>query len=88
MLQNTHIIEELLGSLDKVRPILLAQKEKDAGMRSLLRRMVSQLESLQNIPSVNPELYKQISHMFALLLDAEHAHYSNTSILMNKTKKL
>jgi len=72
MLQNTHIIEELLGSLDKVRPILLAQKEKDAGMRSLLRRMVSQLESLQNIPSVNPELYKQISHMFALLLDAEH----------------
>jgi len=72
MPQHKHIIDELLDNIDTIRPTLLNQKEQDNGMRSLLRRMVSLLESLQNTPSVDPHLYQHITHMFALLLDAEH----------------
>ncbi|MDX8384628.1 MAG: GGDEF domain-containing protein, partial [Ghiorsea sp.] len=65
-------ISELLEGLDTLRPVILATKGKDKEHRSLLRRMLSLLESLQMTPSIDPSLYKQALAMLAILFDAEH----------------
>ncbi len=66
------MISEILHDLDVIRPIVLSNKKENANMRSLLRRMLSSLETLQNTPCIDPELYKHVSTMLTLLFDAEH----------------
>jgi len=66
------MIIKLLEGLDTLRPIVLANKSRERELRSLLRQMVSSLETLQNTPSIEPELYQHIVTLLAILLDAEH----------------
>lgn len=72
MSEKNVMISELLGGLDRIRPVVLAGKTNNAELRSLLRRMLSLLEALQRTPSIAPSLYKKVLSMLALLFDAEH----------------
>lgn len=58
--EKYNIIHELLDGLDKIRPTLLASKEKNGELRSLLRRMLSLLETLQRMPHIEPALYAKV----------------------------
>ena len=69
---KSDIIDEILEGLDTIRPIVLASKDKSTDLRSLLRRMLSLLETLQRTPSINPALYKKITDMLTMFFDAEH----------------
>ena len=70
--EKDHMINELLDGLDTIRPTLLASKEKNGELRSLLRRMLSLLEALQRMPHVEPSLYAKVIMMLTPLVDAEH----------------
>lgn len=72
MQEKNQMIHELLQGLDTLRPIVLCDKTREKEMRSLLRRMLSLLETLQQTPSINPELYTKVVALLSLLLDAEH----------------
>lgn len=72
MSKQQHLISELLQNLDIIRPVVLSNKKESANMRSLLRRMLSSLETLQNTPYINPTLYRDVVAMLTLLFDAEH----------------
>jgi len=70
--ENSPMINELLLGLDTLRPVVLSQKTHEKEMRILLRRMLSLLETLQQTPSIDPELYKKVLALLSLLFDAEH----------------
>ena len=72
MSKKDNIINELLDGLDTVRPTLLASKEKNGELRSLLRRMLSLLESLQRMPHIEPALYAKVITILTPLVDVEH----------------
>ena len=72
MSEKNNIINELLDGLDTIRPTLLASKEKNGELRSLLRRMLSLLERLQNMPHIEPALYTRVVALLTPLVDAEH----------------
>ncbi|MDQ6978041.1 MAG: GGDEF domain-containing protein [Ghiorsea sp.] len=72
MSEKGNIIKELLDGLDTIRPTLLASKEKNGELRSLLRRMLSLLESLQRMPHIEPALYARVITILTPLVDAEH----------------
>ncbi|MDQ7001780.1 MAG: GGDEF domain-containing protein [Ghiorsea sp.] len=75
MSEKDNIINELLDGLDTIRPTLLASKEKNGALRSLLRRMLSLLEALQRMPHIKPSLYARVISLLTPLLDAEHGAY-------------
>lgn len=72
MSEKDNIINELLDGLDTIRPTLLASKEKNGELRSLLRRMLSLLEALQRMPHIEPALYARVITILTPLVDAEH----------------
>lgn len=72
MSEKDNIINELLNGLDSIRPTLLASKEKNGELRSLLRRMLSLLETLQRMPHIEPSLYARVIAILTPLVDAEH----------------
>lgn len=85
MSKKDNMISELLDGLDTIRPTVLATKNHNTELRSLLRRMLSLLETLQNTPSVEPALHHKVLSMLTVLFDAEHGalvkriHESDTS---------
>ena len=72
MSEKDNIINELLDGLDIIRPTLLASKEKNGELRSLLRRILSLLERLQRMPHIEPTLYARVIGILTPLVDAEH----------------
>ena len=70
--KKDNMIHELLDGLDTIRPTLLASKEKNGELRSLLRRMLSLLEALQRMPHIEPKLYAKVMMLLTPLVDAEH----------------
>ncbi len=72
MSKMNHAISELLDGLDTIRPIVLAANDKNAELRSLLRRMLSLLETLQRTPNIEPALYTKVLSMLGAVFDAEH----------------
>ncbi len=72
MTNTQHITEELLQGLDTLRPHVLSGKTKNHELRSLLRRMLMLLETLQNTPHIAPEILEKLIRLFTPLLDAEH----------------
>jgi len=85
MSKKDNMISELLDGLDTIRPAVFATKNHNTELRSLLRRMLSLLETLQNTPSIEPALHHKVLSMLTVLFDAEHGalvkriHESDTS---------
>lgn len=65
-------INKLIDEIDLLRPLVLTEEQENAEVRSLLRRMFYQLESLQRYPFISAARYQKIVTLLATLLDAEH----------------
>ncbi len=66
-------INKLIEDIDTLRPLVLTEERQDnAELRSLLRRMFYQLEDIQRQPVISPVRYQKVASLLASLLDAEH----------------
>jgi len=63
---------KILKDMDTLRPFILANKEQNAELRSILRRIIQHVESIQHTPHVSPEQYQAITALLTPLIDAEH----------------
>jgi len=65
-------IKELIDDMDMVRHIVIQSDPDDPDLRSMTRRMVSNLERLRRSPGVPLSLFQWLSSQLSKLLDAEH----------------
>ncbi|MDQ6989276.1 MAG: GGDEF domain-containing protein [Mariprofundaceae bacterium] len=72
MMDKKDVLAEVLDGLDTLRTVVLNPHNETAELRTLMRRLVMLLESLQSMPSIAPTLYAQVLAMLSLLFDAEH----------------
>ena len=71
-MEQRQILQQLLEDMDTIRPIVIAAMPEDLALRATTRRMISDLESMQQEPSVPATTYLWLSQITARLLDAEH----------------
>ncbi len=66
------IIEELLESMDEIRPIVISARPKDLELRASTRRIISVLEEIKQSPAIPAPTYTWLCQLTSKLLDAEH----------------
>ncbi len=73
MSEKPDILSRLIEDLDELRPYVLgASKDHDEDLRSLLRRMASDMDRLQQMPEVPMSQYRRLLRMLSRMVDAEH----------------
>jgi len=65
-------INRLLEDMDTVRPIVIAAMPDDMELRATTRRMIAELEAINQAPAVPLSTYIWLSQLTSKLLDAEH----------------
>ncbi len=65
-------LDELLRGMDTIRPLVLQSRADDPELRSLTRRMVSDLERMRQNPGIPMARYQWLAGLLARFLDAEH----------------
>ncbi len=66
------LIDQVLQDMDDIRPIVIAARPDDMGLRSTTRRMISTLERIKQAPSIPAPTYQWLCQLASKLLDAEH----------------
>jgi len=72
MSEKDKLVESLIKDLDAMRPFVLASKQQNAELRSMLRRMSSGLEELQRLPFLSLDQYRLLAMLLSRLIDVEH----------------
>ncbi|MDQ6951148.1 MAG: GGDEF domain-containing protein [Mariprofundales bacterium] len=73
MTEAVVILARLIDDLDELRPfVLAASKGQDTDLRSILRRMASAMDQLQQQPAVPVGQYQRLKRLLSRMLDAEH----------------
>ena len=65
-------LEQILEEMDVLRTLVLQNKEGNAEIRSIMRRIFQHVEYIQSTPSISPTHHQSIVTLLAQLLDAEH----------------
>ncbi|MBL4775037.1 MAG: GGDEF domain-containing protein [Mariprofundus sp.] len=71
-MSQRQIIDQLLENMYDIRSIVLDAKPDDADLRTTTRRMILELESIKQAPSVPASTYLWLCQLTAKLIDAEH----------------
>ncbi len=66
------MLQQLLDDIDKIRPIILAGIPDNKDLRVTTRRMIANIEGMQQKPSVPTSTFLWLCQLTSKLLDAEH----------------
>ncbi|MDX8408761.1 MAG: GGDEF domain-containing protein [Mariprofundales bacterium] len=79
MSEKLEVLSRLIEDLDVLRPYVLgASKDHDEDLRSLLRRMASDMDRLQQMPEVPILQYRRLLRILSKMVDAEHGSLLST----------
>ncbi len=80
MSEKDELVQRIIDDLDTMRPFVLASNQQNADLRSMLRRMFSALEALQQLPAVSVAQYRMLARLLSRLIDAEHGSLLSSEV--------